>query len=145
MNRFMLVVALSLLAAACSSSTPMQSRWEAANGRNFPEPEPGLAALYLVRDAAPPDAAPINITMGRQPVGGLAGGTWMLFNLPPGLCDLRAFGPDGSTELVITPAPGETRFLLVQPTAGGAAELLEMSKSEGRRLVRQGQHIQEIR
>jgi hypothetical protein len=50
-----------------------------------------------------------------------------------------------SNELIITVAPGETRFLLVQPTTPDNAQLLEMSQLEGRRLVRQGQHMQELR
>jgi len=93
MKKFLLVVALSLLAAACTSSTPGgMSRWMEAYGNNFPVPKPGQAAVYLVRDAAPDDAPPISLTMGRQPMGSLTGLTWMLFDLPPSLYDLRAFG-----------------------------------------------------
>ena len=69
----------------------------------------------------------------------------MLFDLPPGFHDLRAVGTTESNELIITTAPGETRFLLVQPTTPGNAQLLEISQAEGRRLVRQGQHMQELR
>jgi hypothetical protein len=145
MKKFLLVVALSLLAAACTSSTPGgMSRWMEAYGPNFPAPKPGQAALYLVRGDAAPDAPPISLTMGRQPLGSLTGLTWMLFDLPPDLCDLRAFGTQESTELIITAAAGETRFLLVQPTPDGNVELLELSPAEGRRLVRQGQHMQEM-
>jgi hypothetical protein len=108
-------------------------------------PKPGQAAVYLVRDAAPDDAPPISLTMGRQPMGSLTGLTWMLFDLPPSLYDLRAFGTQENTELIITTAAGETRFLLIQPTPDGNAELLELSSAQGRRLVRQGQHMQEIR
>jgi hypothetical protein len=39
---------------------------------------------------------------------------------------------------------GETRFLLVQPTPDGNVQLLELSPADGRRLVRQGQHMQEM-
>ena len=145
MKKFLVVVALSLLAGACSSATPGgMSRWMEAYGPNFPAPKPGQAALYLVRDVAAPDAPPISLTMGRQPLGSLTGLTWMLVDLPPDLCDLRAFGTQESTELIITAAAGETRFLLVQPTPDGNVQLLEMSPAEGRRLVRQGQHMQEM-
>ena len=146
MKKFLIVVAWSLLAAACSPGAPMPiSPWQEASGRNFPEPRPGEAALYLIRDAAPQDAPPINFTMGRQPVGGLTGSTWMLFDLWPKLYDLRAHGTRESSELIITVDPGQTRFLLVQPTPSGSAEFLELSPADGRRLVRRGQHIQEIR
>ena len=142
MKKFLVVVALSLLAAACSSGT---SLWMEAYGPNFPVPKPGVAALYIVRGDAPQDAPPINITMGGQLAGGVTSLTWMLFDLPPSLYDLRAVGMQESNELIITVAPGETRFLLVQPTTPDNAQLLEMSQLEGRRLVRQGQHMQELR
>ena len=45
---------------------------------------------------------------------------------------------------IITTAPGETRFLMVSPTSPDNAELLELSSQEGRRLVRQGQRMQEL-
>jgi hypothetical protein len=145
MKKFLLVVALSLLAAACSSATPGgMSRWMEAYGPNFPVPQPGLAALYVVRGDAPPDAPPINITKGGQLAGMITGNTWLLFDLPPGFHDLRAVGTQESNELIITTAPGETRFLLIQPTPDGNVELLELSPAEGRRLVRQGQHMQEM-
>jgi len=142
MKKFLLAVVLSLLAAACSSGT---SLWMEAYGPNFPVPKPGVAALYIVRGDAPQDAPPINITMGGQLAGGVTSLTWMLFDLPPSLYDLRAVGTQESNELIITVAPGETRFLLVQPTTPDNAQLLEMSQLEGRRLVRQGQHMQELR
>ena len=39
---------------------------------------------------------------------------------------------------IITVAPGQTRFLLAQPTPTGGAELLELSQEQGRKLVRRG-------
>ena len=142
MKKFLVVVVLSLLTAACSSGT---SRWMEAYGPNFPVPKPGLAALYIVRGDVPQEAPPINITMSGQLAGGVTSLTWMLFDLPPSLYDLRAVGTQESNELIITVAPGETRFLLIQPTPDGNAELLELSSAQGRRLVRKGQHMQEIR
>jgi hypothetical protein len=145
MKKFLPAVALSLLAAACTSSTPSGiSRWMEAYGPNFPVPQPGLAAVYLVRGDAPQEAQAINITRGGQPAGILTGNTWLLFDLPPGFHDFRAVGTQESNELIITTAPGETRFLLVSPTSSENAELLELSPAQGRPLVRQGQHMQEM-
>ena len=145
MKKFLPVVALSLLAAACSSSTPGgMSRWMEAYGPNFPVPNPGQAALYIVRGDAPPDAPPINVTLGGRPVGGVTSLTYMLFDLSPRLYDFRAVGTQDSNELIVTVAPGETRFFLVQPTTPGNAELLEMSSLDGRRLVHQGQRMQTL-
>ena len=145
MKKFLPAVALTMLAAACTSSTPSgMSRWMEAYGNNFPVPQPGLAAVYLVRGDAPQEAQPINITRGGQLAGIVTGNTWLLFDLLPGFHDFRAVGTQESNELIITTAAGETRFLLIQPTPDGNAELLELSPAEGRRLVRQGQHMQEM-
>ena len=68
MKRLLLVAVLALL-AACSG----ESRWIETYGTNFPEPVPGRAALYIVRDAAPEGDPAINLTIGRRPVGGRHG------------------------------------------------------------------------
>ena len=141
MKKFLVVVALSLLAAACSSG---MSPWMEAYGPNFPVPKPGLTALYIVRGPAPPDAPPINITRSGRLAGIVTGNTWLLFDLAPGYHDFRAAGTTDSNELIVTTAPGETRFLLIQETTPGNAQLLEIAPTEGRRLVRQGQHMQEL-
>jgi hypothetical protein len=145
MKKFPLVVALSLLAAACTSSTPSGiSRWMEAYGPNFPVPQPGQAAVYLVRGDASPEAQAINITRSGRLAGMVTPNTWLLFDLPPGYHDFRAVGTQQSNELIITTASGETRFLLISPTTPENAELLEISPLQGRRLVHQGQHMQEL-
>ncbi len=144
MKRFVAVVALVLSLAACASSGPFPSSWEEAWGPNFPQPKPGEAALYILRDAAPEGTPPINMTIGRRPVGGLASLTWMRFDLQPRLYDLRAFGTQTGSELIITVDPGQTRFMQVEHKEPGSAEILEISPRDGRRLVRQGQHVMEM-
>ncbi|MGZ5904642.1 MAG: hypothetical protein ACXWKQ_04780 [Reyranella sp.] len=116
-----------------------------AYGNNFPVPQPGLAAVYLVRGNAPPEAQAINITRSGRLAGMVTPNTWLLFDVAPGYHDFRAVGTQESNELIITTAPGETRFLMISPTTPDNAELLELSSLEGRRLVRQGQHMQELR
>jgi hypothetical protein len=141
MRKFLVAAALSLL-AGCSSSGSMFSRANDAWGTGtFPVANDGQAALYIVRDAAPADSPPINISVGRQPLVGLTAPNWVRLDLPPKLYDLRAFGAQTSSELIVTVAPGQTRFLLAQPTPTGGAELLELSQEQGRRLVRKGERM----
>ena len=140
MKKLLVVVALSLL-AGCSQN-PF-TRWNSSFGPTFPQSSPGQAALYIVREAAPPDAPPIALTVGQQPLTGLPGASYMRLDLDPRLYDLRAYGTGANSELIITVAPGQTRFFVVQP--GGenqqGAEMLELSQEEGRKLVRKAQQV----
>ena len=139
--RKLLIAVAALMLAGCSSN----SIWSKANNAwgtgTFPVSNDGQAALYIVREPAHPDAPPINITMGRQPIGGIMPPNYMRLDLAPKLYDLRAYGPQANTELIITVAPGQTRFLLAQLTPNGGAELLELSQEQGRKLARQGERL----
>ena len=140
MRKLLVAVALLML-AGCSENSVW---WKANNAwgtGTFPVSNDGQAALYIVRDPAQPDSPPINITMGRQPIGGITAPNWVRLDLPPRLYDLRAYGPQTNSELIITVAPGQTRFLLAQPTPTGGAELLELSQEQGRKLVRKGERL----
>ena len=138
MRTFSAVVVLALSAAACTSP------WVRDYGPNFPQSNPGEAAVYLMRDATPPDAAPINLVIGRRPVGSLTGLTYMRFDLQPRLYDLHAYGPQGGSEQIITVAPGQTRFFQVEATPTGGAQFLELGPGDGRRMVSQGQRLQQM-
>ena len=140
MKKFLVAVALSLL-TGCSSGSLVDRYNNAFGTGTFPVANDGQAALYIVRDATPPDAPAINITMGNQPIGGVTGPGYMRLDLSPKLYDLRAYGTQTNRELIITVAPGQTRFLLAQPTATGGAELLELSQEQGRRLVRNKERL----
>jgi hypothetical protein len=135
MKRFLVVAALSVL-TGCESG---QSSWWQAYGSNFPQSNPGEAAVYLVRGPAPADAPPINITMGDRQLGGLPGQSWMRLNLVPKLYDMRAYGTQANSELIITVDPGQTRFFEVVTVEPGSARLLEIGPGAGRRLVTRGQ------
>lgn len=139
--RTLLIAVAALLLAGCSEN----SIWWKANNAwgtgTFPVSNDGQAALYIVREPAYPDAPAINITVGRQPLVGLTAPNWVRLDLPPKLYDLRAYGPQTNSELIITVAPGQTRFLLAQPTPTGGAELLELSQEQGRKLVRKGERL----
>src|SRR5882757_8415006 len=134
--RKLLVVAALLMLAGCSPSPgSLFSKANDAWGTGtFPVANDGQAALYIVREPAQPDSPPINITMGSQPIGGISPPNYMRLDLAPKLYDFRAYGQQSNTELIITVAPGQTRFLLAQPTPNGGAELLELSQEQGRKL-----------
>ena len=135
MKKFLVVAALAML-TGCASG---QSTWWQAYGSNFPQANPGESAVYLVRGPAPADAPPINITMGQQALGGLPASSWMRLNLRPRLYDMRAYGTQANSELIITVDPGQTRFFEVTTVEPGSARLMEVSPYNGRRLVNQGQ------
>ena len=137
------LMALAVLSlAACSSENSIFDRFNSSFGTStFPVANDGQAALYIVRQPAAPDAPPINISLGVQPIVSLTAPNYVRLDLPPKLYDLRAYGPQKNSELIITVAPGQTRFLLAQPTASGGAQLLELSQEQGRRLANQGERL----
>jgi hypothetical protein len=139
----MLFVAVMLfLLAGCGDGLQRQVLgFNDSFGPTFPVANDGVAALYIVRDVASPEAPAINVTMNGQPLGGLASQNYMRLNLPPKLYDLRVYGTQANNEIIITVAPGQTRFMLAQPAPRDSAELLELSQEQGRRLVRNSQLI----
>ncbi len=139
MKKLLIAVVLALSTAACGPGSGAE--WRKSYGKTFYEPNEGMAALYIIRDDPGQDASPIGITKGQTPVGSLTGFTWMRLDLPPSLYDLRAFGTQGSTELIITVNAGESRFLLAEPKPPGNAQLREIPQDEGRHLVRKGQAV----
>ena len=142
MRKLLVAVTLLMLAGCSSSSGSLFSKATDAWGTGtFPVANEGQAALYIVREPAQPDAPPINITMGTQPIGGIMPPNYMRLDLAPKLYDLRAYGPQTNKELIITVAPGQTRFLLAQLTPDGGAQLLELSQEQGRKLARQGERL----
>jgi hypothetical protein len=142
MRKLLVAAALLMLAGCSSSSGSLFSKANDAWGTGtFPVANEGQAALYIVREPAQPDAPPINITMGTQPIGGIMPPNYMRLDLAPKLYDLRAYGPQTNKELIITVAPGQTRFLLAQLTPDGGAQLLELSQEQGRKLARQGERL----
>lgn len=135
------VAVVLLLLAGCGDRSQTQIFTYGAFGPTFPVSDDGKAALYIVRDVASAEAPAISVTVNGQVLSGLVGQTYMRLNLRPKLYDLRAYGTQANNELIITVAPGQTRFLLAQPAPKDSAELLELSQEQGRRLVRRSQLI----
>ncbi|MGQ0581210.1 MAG: hypothetical protein ACT4O6_04695 [Reyranella sp.] len=141
MMKFLVAAALALSAAACSSGPGSGSEWQKSYGKTFYEPNEGMAALYIIRDDPGADPAPIGITKDQYPVGSLASSTWMRLDLPPSGYDLRAYGTQGSTELIVTVNAGQSRFFVAEPKTPGNAQLREITQVAGRQLVRKGQPV----
>ena len=140
MRKF-LVAAVVFGLAGCSEYSTFTREYDAWGRGTFPVANDGQAALYIVREAGPNAETPIEITIGRQSLVNIVPPNYVRLDLDPRLYDLRAYGPSKNTELVITVAPGQTRFLLAQLTPDGGAELLELSQEQGRRLARRGQRL----
>jgi hypothetical protein len=139
-----LLMAFALLSLAACSENSTWYRFNNAFGTGtFPVASDGQAALYLVRDVSPPDAPAIEVSVNDSPVGSLPPTSYMRLNLDPKLYDLRAYGIQANSELIVTVAPGQSRFLLVQPAGENrdSAQLLEMSQEQGRKLVRKAQQV----
>ena len=144
MKKFLVAaVALGLagVVAGCGEDSVFTREYNAWGTGSFPVANDGQAALYIVRDAKAVGAPPIEITVGRQSLVNLEAPNYVRLDLDPKLYDLRAYGPQKNKELVVTVAPGQTRFLLAQLTPDGGAELLELSQEQGRRLVRRGERV----
>jgi hypothetical protein len=129
--------------AACSENSTWFRFNNAFGTGTFPVANDGQAAVYLVREVSYPDAPPIKVTMDGAPIVDLPPTSYARLNLDPKLYDLRAYGIQRNQELIITVAPGETRFFLAQPAGQNqqSAELLELSQEEGRKLVRKAQQV----
>ena len=140
MRKF-LVAAVVFGLAGCSEYSTFTREYDAWGRGTFPVANDGQAALYIVREAGTPDTPPIEITIGRQSLVNLSAPNYVRLDLNPKLYDLRAYGPQKDKELVVTVAPGQTRFLLAQLTPDGGAQLLELSQEQGRRLVRRGERV----
>ena len=139
MKNLLVAAALALSAAACSPGAG--SEWQKSYGKTFYEPNENMAALYIIRDETGSDPSPIGITKDQYPVGSLANQNWMRLDLPPSLYDLRAYGTQGSTELIVTVNAGQSRFFVAEPKTPGNAQLREISQVMGRELVRKGQPV----
>jgi hypothetical protein len=77
--------------------------------------------------------------MGQRALGGLPAQSWMRLDLVPKLYDMRAYGTQANTELIITVDPGQTRFFEAVTEDTGNARLMEIAPYQGRRLVNLGQ------
>jgi len=139
-----LLIAFALLSLAACSENSTWFRFNNAFGTGtFPVASEGQAAVYLVREVSYPDAPPIKVTMDGAPIVDLPPTSYARLNLAPKLYDFRTYGLQRNRELIITVAPGQTRFFVVQPSGENQqnAEMLELSQEEGRKLVRKAQQV----
>ena len=129
MKKFVAAVALLLLAAACSSGMTSLGR-RVRQGAEQIRAWPRSISCATPRPRAVPDQPvdwPAADGQSRRP---------HLDALRPAAGSTSgAFGSQSSTELIITVAPGQTRFIQIESNGTGA-DLIEVFPRDGRRIVR---------
>jgi hypothetical protein len=101
---------------SAQAQVPLAPPAQDAMGKQFNPPPPGLAALYFYNPS--PDNRPITVFVGSQLVGRISAHTWMRVELNPGWNEMRCRTFDAVNPTSITLAPGDIRFVQVEPTSG---------------------------
>lgn len=148
--RVFAVLAVVLTLAACTSSVPMASSAENAEGKSFSTPPPGMAALYIFRSAAGLGGGEVVFTptIGQRVLGGLAPSTWLRVDLPAGRHDLRCLGGENQGNLALSLAPQEVKFVKIDVGSGWAnyrCHFVEVDAAMGRDEILRGNRAQDIR
>lgn len=145
MRRVSVVIGLLLFLAACAPpGVPVADPNYDAEGKRFEGPSQGMAALYIANVDRPNSGAPpLTVSIGSRQLGALANSTWYRVELAPGTYDVSATdgnSTDNSTgRHYVSLWPGEMRFLIAYVRAGGAVDVGQVSKEEGRQYVLGGQ------
>jgi len=146
MRRLIAASLLLSLAACDTASVPLAGAQADAEGKAFPAPPPGKAALYIVRGGD--GGTLINITVGARQLGPLGNHTWFREDVTPGTLDVRCAGGESSQALDLPIAVGETRFVQVKPAMGWAAvrcTIAEVAAAHGRETVLWGKRARDLR
>ena len=148
--RVFLAIAAALILAACTSSVPMATSAEDAEGKSFRAPPPGEAALYIFRSAAGLGGGEVVFTptIGQRVLGGLAPRTWLRVDLPAGRHDLRCLGGENQGNLALSLVPQEIKFIKIDVGSGWAnyrCHFVEVDAATGRAEILHGNRAQDIR
>ena len=143
-------IAAIVMLTACTSSVPMASNTEDAEGKQFLAPAPGQAALYLYRGPAGLGGGEVVFTpaVGPRVLGGLAPLTWMRVDLDAGRHDVRCLGGENQRNLILNLVQGEARFIELEPGTGWVnyrCFLIEVDQKKGRAAILAGSRAQDIR
>lgn len=141
------ILTFALLLAACdTASVPLATSRADAEGKSFPPPPSGQAALYLVRGG---DVGTlISVTVGPRPLGALGNYTWFRVDVPPGTLDVRCAGGEASKAAQVTANAGDVRFIEIRATTGwwnSRCDIEEVTDQVGRGLVLRGKRAIELR
>ena len=125
----------ALLLAACGGGVPMAPRGNDLAAKRFEQPQPGLAALYIVREGTFV-STPVAVLVDQRRVGSLAYDTYFRVELPSGWHDVRVRDLDSGQQLAVTNiqlGPGDVRFVSINNAVFdglGMRTVTEMSARE---------------
>lgn len=135
-----LVGFLLFLAACAPPGVPVADPNYDAQGKRFEAPSQGMAALYIANVNRPNSGAPpLTVSIGPRQLGSLTNSTWYRVELAPGTYDVRATDNNSAGRHYVSLWPGEMRFLIAYVRTGGAVDVGQVSKEEGRDYVLGGQ------
>jgi hypothetical protein len=132
-----LVAAGAAVGGCASVATTDKSAEQSA--RQF-QPEPGMANLYLCRQAAiAGDTLVANTNLDRKFVGGLAPNTFLLISVEPGHHGLTVYGPANKEHVEFDAVAGQSYFFNVSITYDGPMiryrHIVAISDADGRAAV----------
>ena len=115
----------------------MASSTSDAEGKAFPPPLPGKAALYIAAGYIP-DVSTISV--GRLEAGSLIRHTWLRVDVNPGNHEIRARSPYSESSLSLALTAGTTTFAQLQyvDRRPWSDVLSQVSSDQGRELVLAG-------
>jgi hypothetical protein len=137
---------LALVTLTGCATVPMASQDADRAGKRFDPPSPGMAQIYIFRDATGSSTA-LNVSLGAQMLGALAGNTWFRVEVEPGQYDIRC-NAENVANAVVAIAAGETRFVETVVGIGWVAprcRIAEVAPSIGRPVVLAGHQAAPLR
>jgi hypothetical protein len=144
-----------MLLAGCAS-VPLAGPVADAEGKRFDPPTPGQSVLYLYRSSLVGSEVIFSLADNQQPIGSLAGKTWIRVEIAPGQhvisCSAPSYAPLTQTAAqaaTVDIGPGETRFLEVDVWPGlplnPRCMATEVSADKGRAAVAGGNRAVALR
>jgi hypothetical protein len=140
---FYLTVCIALIACEGPKIETASSTSD-AEGKTFPPPPPGKAALYIAAGYIP-DVSTISV--GRSEVGSLSQRTWLRVDVDPGNHEIRARSPYSESSLSLAFTAGTTTFAQLQyvDLRPWSDVLSQVSSGQGRELVLAGKRAATLR
>lgn len=132
-----LAAALAIVAAAGCATVSLVPEELDAKAKRF-SPSPQKANLYVTRQVALGGAHLFQIFLDGKLAGSIASGTYLLFEVDPGVRQVAVVGQESQHAVTVAAAAGENHFLDVSPLIGWIApraELVLLPAAEGKTVV----------